>query len=307
MRIFTDTEFMRGRIPRRENFRPALEQFEQDCVIPYLLDKVVGAFAYGSVNRSDCSPASDIDYYMVIDDHLHKRAISQAAARAMEERCVLLQTRVFDLESAQQGHFRIDTGFYQHLAISAEKHRCLGHNPLELLGQKDMLFRDSLIQSMEIYLSKLDSRFIEYHGSEEKRAELAKTIIEKPFHAVRCYLQHELGSVLPDNLRRTKDDTKQHLLWLYTKVCHDERMLNLIRQIDGLSKEYIVLLDQRLGEPKKTNDPNLVQKCADAKTPKHLNMLCDWHHSLVDSILSSYGAAYDFIRENMRAMDNSDK
>jgi len=305
MRIFTDIEFLEGRIPRRENFRPALLQFERECITTFLDDTVLGAFAYGSVNRSDCNPASDIDYYVVIDDPLHKMVISAASEWAMQHFNVQMQVRVFDDSLAQKGFFRIDPSFYQHLALSVEIYGHHGINPLEILGQKDMLFTDSVMQSMEHDLAALDNLYTASHSGDDARAKLAKRILEKPFHAIRRYLQHELGGVVPyrvgigegEKLAIPVTDTKQHILNLYEKVCSDESRLDIIRKIELLSKEYIFLLDQRLGDPKK-KDGSLSLSCADARTPRHLNKLCSMHHSLVDSILSSYDAAYDFIRLN---------
>src|SRR3989338_5394839 len=134
MRIFSVDDFVAGRIPKKENFRPAIDQFEQDCVLPYIGTEVYGALLYGSANRDDFTIASDVDYLIILRDGGSEERIRNAVARASEEREVLMQTRVIPFEDAQNGLHGIDKGFYEHLERSASTYGFRGLNPLEVLA-----------------------------------------------------------------------------------------------------------------------------------------------------------------------------
>ncbi len=157
MRIYSKKDYVKGKIPWKEDFKAALTEFEEECVMPFLEREVFGSFAYGSINRGDCNLSSDIDYFMLISDEEHKKRIKNAALNALNRRNVYLQTRVIHLDHARNGLHRIDDSFRQHLELTVGKYGHKGENPLEILSSSEIPFKKALRTSMGIYLMKVTS------------------------------------------------------------------------------------------------------------------------------------------------------
>ncbi len=283
MRILTTADFMQGRIPRKEDFKQALYQFESDCVFPFLENGVVGSFAYGSVNRDDCNVASDIDYFMIVSNEKHKLRVREATKRAYEERSVHIQTRVIGLEHAISGFHGLDASFRQHLELSVKNYSHRGINPLEILADNRVSFRESLRTSMAIYLMKLNNGFTTFPTSEEQYVDFLKDIMEKPFHAMRVAIQHHLGSVAPVDIPDFHD-TKKELIEIYSRLGMDKCLIEDIDKLKATAREYVGLLELRQrGEMSKGELTNVYSR-------------------MLSKIESCYPEAFHFIDENAKKM-----
>jgi len=284
MRILTTTDFIEGKIPRREDFQPVLEQFELDCVVPFLGKEVVGSFAYGSVNRTDCNIASDIDYFMIISDENHKTKVREATKKAYEGRNVYIQTRVINQEHAKSGFHTIDKPFRQHLELSVAKYGHKGENPLEILALNNVPFKDSLKNSISLYLMKLNNGFTNFPTSDKDYVDFLKDIMEKPFHTIRHAIQYLFGTVAPNGAENFSD-TKDELIDTYKKLERfDGDLMADIDKLEKTANDYIKLLESR-------------QR---GDIPK--SELKRTYSVMLGRIMDCYNEAYHFIDENAKFM-----
>lgn len=282
MRVLTTQEFIENRIPRKEDFKAALNQFEQDCVLPFLGEGVVGAFAYGSVNRDDCSLSSDIDYFMIITDDNHTSRVREATRKAIEERNIDIQTRVIRKKFAMSGDHGIDLSFKEHLGLSVERYGYKGLNPLEVIVDRKITFEEALRNSASAYITKMTNEYTNYPSSEEGHLKLLKSILEKPFHAMRIAIQYHFGTVAPDG-KDSFHDTKDNLMNLYKRFGSDESIQD-IQRLKMIAKEYNQLLEQR-------------QR---GKIPP--NELESRYENMLIKIITNYSTAYRFIEFNAERM-----
>ena len=280
MRIYSRGDFVRGRIPWKEDFKTALTEFEEECVIPFLGREVVGSFAYGSVNRGDCNLSSDIDYFMLISDEEHKKRIRNAALNALNRRNVYVQTRAIHVDHARNGLHRIDDSFRQHLEFTVAKYGHKGENPLEILSSSEIPFKKALQTSMGIYLMKLNNGFCSAPLSESAYLDFLKDIIEKPWHAMRVSIQSALGSVVPQG--EEFEDTKEQLIRIYESLGYDGRLIEDIDKIREITAGYVHLLERR-----KNGDIS----------PRNANRV---YSEFLKRIGGYYEAAYHFIDGNAR-------
>ncbi|MEK6860100.1 MAG: hypothetical protein AABX54_04775 [Nanoarchaeota archaeon] len=286
MRIYPREHFIMGRIPREDDFKPALAEFEEDCVFPFLGREVVGSFAYGSVNRGDCNVASDIDYFMLISDERHKKKIRDASLNAFSRRDIFVQARVIHVDHARNGLHRIDDSFRQHLGFTVSKYGYRGENPLEILSRSKIPFRDALQVSMGLYLMKLNNGFCSAPFSELDYLDFLKDIMEKPWHAMRVSIQHALGNVAPEG-DRDFEDTKEQLVRVYKSLGYDRQLLEDIEKIKVVASEYIRLLLKRRGGVIDTQDAD---RCYSDFLPR---------------IEQCYDSAYHFVDANARIIANN--
>ena len=298
MRILTTADFIKGKIPRIEDFIPALRQFESDCVDPFLEKKVVvGSFAYGSVKRADCNVASDIDYLMIIADNSHKENIRDATQRAYKERNVYIQTRVINQKHAKLGIHTINEPFRQHLELSVAKYGHKGENPLEILKPDDLeiivsddnLFKEPLRRSMAFYITKLDNGFTTFPTSHEQYVDFLKDIMEKPFHAMRCAIQYYLQTIAPNGADNF-NDTKDELIKIYkTLEVSNKGLIADIDKLRATAKDYVNLLESRLESKQRGDIPS-------SKLKKTYSVM-------LDKIMDCYPQAYHFISRNAEFMN----
>lgn len=280
MRILTTREFEEGKIPRKEEFKPILEEFEQDCVIPFLGKEVVGSFAYGSVNRGDYNVASDIDYLMIIDNETHKKRIREANQKAYAKSCISIQTRVINVKNAQAGFHSIDPSFKQHLELSVKRYGHRGNNPLELLADNGIPFKEALRVSMSKYLSKMNNIYTNPPKSEGEYIQFLRDIMEKPFHAMRVAIQFQLGSVAPEQ-DHIFNDTKSELIRIYSGLGFDRGLMDNIEKLRRTARDYVRLLEDRQKE----------------KIPRSEYGV---YPQMLDRIEDCYSHAYHFIEQNAR-------
>ena len=283
MRIYPTEHFINASIPRQEDFKPALDEFEDFCILPFLGKEVIGSFSYGSVNRGDCNVASDIDYFILISDEGHKKRIREATSNALEERNVNVQPRVIHIDHARNGLHRIDDSFRQHLGFTVSKYGFRGENPLEILSRSPVNFKDALQISMGIYLMKLNNGYCTSPLTESEHLDFLKDIMEKPWHAMRVSIQHALGNVCPKG-DKDFEDTKDKLISVYETLGYDKQLMQDISQIRSVSSEYIKLLDNR-------RNGSITSYGADFI---YLNFLLN--------IEQCYNSAYHFIDANARIM-----
>lgn len=276
MRIFSIDDFVEGRIPKKEDFRPAIDEFEQACVLPYLGTEVYGALLYGSANRDDFTLASDIDYLMVVQTKHIEEKIRTAAAHALQQRNVLIQVRVIPFEDAQNGLHGIDKGFYEHLKRSADRYRFRGAHPLEVLAEDGIERNQALRMTSVRYSKKLRNRYVNPHASDSEYLEFLKIILEKPWHSLRAALQYKevLG----------KGDSKTELLDAYEKAGFPKQLTEDIMFLREVGREYVALLDRRQTEQRDTD---------------HWRKA---YHNICDVIEEAYGTAISFIDGNKRLM-----
>ena len=284
MRILTTADFIKGKIPRRKDFIPALEQFELDCVVPFLGNEVVGSFAYGSINRDDYNVASDIDYFMIISDENHKKKVRESTKRAYDERKVYVQTRVINQEHAKSGFHALDEPFRQHLELSVVRYGHKGKNPLEILALNNVPFRDSLRNSISVYLMKLNNGFTTFPASEEEYVDFLKDIMEKPFHAKRCAIQYALGKIAPEG-DSVFNDTKEELIKIYSGLGFDGNLMADVDKLRDTGRNYVSLLEAR----QRGDLPQSELKGA--------------YSGMLDRIMNCYPEAYHFIDENTKFMN----
>lgn len=181
MKIYSISEFLDGKIPRREDLSLALKEFEQECILPYLGTKVIGSFAYGSINRDDCTLASDIDYFILVRDQSHMHTIREATHKGLSKN-VSFQTRVITQEHATLGIHGVDCSFQQHLALSVSRYGCKGENPLSFLADNHTSFQDALKNSLSGYLRRLTNGYTNHPQNELERLGFLKAIVERsPF------------------------------------------------------------------------------------------------------------------------------
>jgi hypothetical protein len=285
MRILTTRDFAGNKIPRKQDFRPALEQFEADCVLPYLNKEVIGSFAYGSINRDDCNVASDIDYFMIINDEEHKKRIRKATKKALQEKNIYIQTRVIQKHLAEAGFHTLDSSFRQHLELSVAQYGFKGENPLEILAQNNTPFKESLKTSIAIYLMKLNNSFTTFQASEEEYVDFLKDIMEKPFHAMRVAIQYELGAVAPEG-DKTFNDTKQELIRIYKTLGYDKELDKDIHKLNATAYAYIKLLEKRQS--------------------KRWSSMREDYSEMLDKIAECYSQAFHFIEENAKIIGEKD-
>ena len=285
MKILTTKDFIEGKIPRIEDFIPALEQFESDCVDPFIGKEVVGSFAYGSVNRDDYNVASDIDYFMIISDENHKKKVRESTKRAYDEKNVYVQTRVINQEHAKSGFHTFDEPFRQHLELSVAKYGHKGKNPLEILALNNVPFRYSLRKSILVHLMKLNNGFTTSPTSEEEYVDFLKDIMEKPFHAMRCAIQYALGTVAPNGAENFHD-TKEELIRTYNTLGFDGDLTADIGKLISTAKDYVRLLGSR----QRGDIPQ--------------NELKGTYSVMLDRIMICYPESYHFICENAKFMKN---
>ena len=281
MKILTLQEFVENKIPKKEDFKTALNQFESDCVLPFLGKEVIGAFAYGSVNRDDCSLSSDIDYFMIITNNNHQIRIREATKRAFEERNISIQTRVNNKKFAVEGFHGLDLSFLEHLGLSVEKYGHKGMNPLEVIASNDVLLKNALRASISNYLTKLNNGYNNYPTSEHEYVTFLKAILEKPFHAMRVGIQYEFGTVAPDG-KEDFHDTKDALIKVYSRI--DKEGLEHIKKLKILSGKYNHLLEQR----------------QNGKIPP--SELESRYDNMLTEIMWHYPVAYRFIERNAERM-----
>lgn len=280
MRIYSKIDFVEGRIPGKEDFKTALNEFEEDCILPFLRRGVVGSFPYGSVNRRDCSVSSDIDYFILISDEEHKKRIRNVALNALDKKNVYVQTRVIHIDHARNGLHRIDDSFRQHLEFTIAKYGNKGENPLEILSSSKIPFKRALQTSMGIYLMKLNNGFCSASPSESAYLDFLKDIMEKPWHAMRVSIQHALGSIVPEG--EEFEDTKEQLIRVYKGLGYDDRLIDDIDKIRAIALQYVQLLERR-----KSGDIGV----------KNANRA---YSEFLPRIEDCYNAAYHFIDGNAR-------
>lgn len=288
MRIYPREHFVEGRIPREADFKPALAEFEEECILPFLGKEVVGSFAYGSINRGDCNVASDIDYFMLISNEEHKERVRRATKNALQKSNVYVQARVIHIDHARNGLHRIDDSFRQHLGFTVSKYGCRGENPLEILSRSRVQFRDALQVSMGLYLMKLNNGFCTAPFSELDHLDFLKDIMEKPWHAMRVSIQHALGNVAPEG-DKDFEDTKNRLIEVYETLGCDARLMQDINQIRSVASAYVKLLEQR-------RDGRIGAENAN-----------DVYSSFLPRIEECYSAAYHFIDVNARIIATGNK
>lgn len=285
MRIYPIEHFVDARIPRQEDFKPALDEFEEECILPFLGKEVVGSFAYGSINRGDCNVASDIDYFMLISDEEHKDKIREATSNALQKSNVYIQARVIHLDHARNGLHRIDDSFRQHLGFTVSKYGHRGENPLEILSRSPVNFRDALQVSMGLYLMKLNNGFCTAPFTELDHLDFLKDIMEKPWHAMRVSIQHALGNVCPEG-DKDFEDTKDRLIAVYETLGYDNRLMDDINQIRNVASTYVRLLEDRRNGSITYYGANLI------------------YSDFLTRIEECYSAAYHFIDTNARIIAN---
>ena len=283
MRILTTADFIKGKIPKIEDFKPALRQFELDCVDSFIGKEVVGSFAYGSVNRDDCNVASDIDYLIIIADESHKTKVRDATKRAYDERNIYIQTRAINQEHAKSGVHTFDEPFRQHLELSVAKYGHKGKNPLEILASDNIPFKEALRRSMAFYMMKLTDGFITYQLSEEKHIRFLKDILEKPFHAIRVAIQYSLGTVAPNGADNFSD-TKDELIRIYDTLGFDGDLMADINKLRATAKDYVRVLESR----QRGDIPQ--------------NKLKGTYSGMLGRIMNCYHEAFHFIDENAKFM-----
>ncbi len=286
MRIITTRDFIEGRIPKIEDFKLALEQFEQDCIIPFLGQEVVGSFAYGSVNRDDCNVASDVDYFIVISDGKHKKTIRDATEKAYKEKNVYIQTRVINQEHAEAGFHGLDKSFREHLELTVAQYSHKGKNPLEILAENNVPLKQSLKKSMAIYLMKLNNGYTSFPTSEEAYVDFLQDIMGKPFHAMRVAVQYALGTVAPEG-KEAFHDTKEEIIRIYSGLdfVTDDLMAD-VTKLRKIARNYIKLLESRQKE----------------EIPE--DQLEKRYSQMLNKIMDCYPIACHFIEQNAKYMIN---
>ena len=279
MRIFSLDDFVNNRIPGINHFREVLEEFEKGCVLPFLGKEVMGSFAYGSVNRGDCNVASDIDYFMIISDERHKERIKLAAQKAYG-RFIDIQARVVHVDHARAGLHRIDDSFRQHLEFTVQKYGHRGKNPLDILSRGNVPLRRGLLNSMGIYLMKLNNGYCKAHTSESESLEFLRDIMEKLWHAMRVAVQHALGSVVRPG--EDFEDTKEQLIRIFQTFRYSPDLMSDIDKIKNTAIEYTTLL--------KARQKGLVPK----------DRMFSLYNEMLKRIEGCYESAYHFIDKNSR-------
>ncbi len=280
MRILSLDDFIEGKIPRKEDFRLALQKFEQECILPFLGKEVLGSFAYGSVNRGDCNLASDIDYFIIISDEKHKDKIKIASEIAHETWHIGIETRVIHADHAKVGLHRIDDSFRQHLEFTVAKYGYRGVNPVDVLSKSTIPLRKGLVTSMGIYLMKLNNGYCKTFSSEAERLEFLRDILEKPWHAMRVAIQHRFGSVVSPN--ENFEDTKEQLMRIYQSLGYNSALISDIEEIKSASIEYIALL--------KARQKGIITK----------NKIKPLYNQTLERIEGCYKNSYHFIDANAR-------
>ncbi|MDP7180605.1 MAG: hypothetical protein QF824_05020 [Candidatus Woesearchaeota archaeon] len=284
MRIFTLQDFIEGNIPRPEDFSAALEQFELDCVTPFLGDEVLGAIAYGSVNTGDCNVASDIDYLMITTDDSHNEIVREATRRALEERHVSIQTRVINEKNAMAGIHTINESFKEHLALSVDQYGHRGDvNPLDVLDNNKVPFRRAARETINFYLGHLTNFGTNAHTSEEEYVRMLKYVMELPYHAMGVAIQHDRGPISPGGETECVD-TKPELMREYERLEYDPSLMEDLRVIGATRRDYINLLERRqMGD---VSEGSMVSEYSD----------------MLDRVSGCYQNARHFIQENARLM-----
>jgi predicted nucleotidyltransferase len=289
MRIFSENDYVEKKIPRKEDFKPTLVEFESVCIDPFLGNKVLGSFTYGSINRGDVSVASDIDELIIISDEDHRKVIQKAAQKAYDERHIEIQTRVIHVDHAVSGMHSVDDSFREHLGMSVQRYGFKGENPLKLLSKREIPFERSLRESMARYLMRMGNMVSQVMGSEEERIRSLKSILEKPFHAMRVAIQFEYGTVAPDGIEDL-EDTKDELVRIYEDMDIDgevrDKCIWDINQIRGTAGRYVDLLEVRVDEGDRWSKSESIGR----------------YQQMLKEIEDCYSIAYHFIDQNARLM-----
>ena len=131
---------------------------------------------------------------------------------------------------------------------------------------------------MGIYLMKLNQGFVNQSRSHLEYLEFLKTIIEKPWHAMRIAIQGKLGTICPKGIKF--EDSKSQLLRIYQSLNPDPTLLDDIKQLKKIQKEYLQVLEER-----QNSEPNKL---------KYLQTL--------KKIESCYEQAYHFIDQNTKSL-----
>ncbi len=276
MRIFSIDDFVKDRLPRREDFRLAIDQFEAECVLPYLGTKVYGTLLYGSANRDDFSIASDVDYLMVVFTSEMYEIVRNATKKAFDEKNILISARVVTLTDAQEGMHAVDKDFLGHLRPSAERYKWKGNNPLDVLADDGI----SLLQATRLTVNRYSKRLVMGYtsptGSEAEYLDFLKSILEKPWHTMRAMLQYK-GITL-------ENDSKSELVRQYKELGMDARIVEDIIFIQNLGRKYLDHLKMRQQQEK---EPAFYREA---------------HQRMLGEIQAAYCVALRFIDANKSLM-----
>ncbi len=276
MRIFSVDDFVAGRLPRRENFQPSIDIFEQECVLPYLGTDVYGTLLYGSANRDDFTVASDVDYLMVVFTEGMYECVHHATARALQDRNVLISTRVITLDDAQDGIHGVDKDFLGHLFPNCMQYGWKGQNPLEILADDGLTLEQATRLTVIRYSKRLVIGYTSPTGSEAEYLDFLKSILEKPWHTMRAALQYRKITL--------ERDSKHELIQRYRTEVSDSRLVEDILSIQRVGKRYIGHLRRRQEEEQE---------------PRYWRRV---HEEMLREIEALYPTALHFIDGNKRMM-----
>jgi hypothetical protein len=284
MIIYSTLEVVDKKFPKEEDFRPGLELFERECILPFVGREVYGAFAYGSINRDDFNIASDIDYCVVITDIKHKKKIRKATEKAMKEKNVSLQVNPIEKHLAENGLHMLESGFQQHLEFTAKKYSYHGKNPLEVMANNGVDFKTSLRHAVGVYLSRLNRGYCNYTESDAERLKFFRDIMEKPWHAMRTYIQFHLGTCAPDGIENYSD-TKSSLLKTYRTFDPRPELLEDIEMLRSTGRSYLRVLE----EARNAENEDSIETAQK-------------YNKILDSIFNCYWRAFHFIEQNALLM-----
>lgn len=274
MRVFTVGEYMRGRIPRREDFLPVSQSF-RDEVSSLIPGKVIGAVAYGSVARGDWSLTSDLDYFILAADESAEDRIQQLAQRAWDEKNVTIEARVITPEVAASGRHGIDAPFAEHLSAAAQ-HGYLGDNPIPMLAPTGMGWEQECTFTLIRYLVKLTKDCTHARTSESDDTRIVKRIFEKPYHTMRVMVQFNRG---PRHSGAPLPATRAEVSTAYQETSFGS-LRELLVPLETARAAYLDLLHDRLNNP-----PQLEE-----------------YRSVLQQMRDCYAPARRFVQENLLRM-----
>ncbi|MBW2963382.1 nucleotidyltransferase domain-containing protein [Candidatus Woesearchaeota archaeon] len=246
MKVFTESDFKAGKIPEKDIFPKALDDFEKSCVLNKdgtIRDGVYGGFLYGSSARGEANSASDLDYFLVVKGAGHLWEIRRATQEVYDDHGVVVQKRVLTLEEAQKGHHSLQINFFNHLLMAKKSYGHHGQDPIEILKLNDEDIKKAVRETLCHYLDRLVTGYVS-DVDEKSHARLLETILNKPMYCMREMIQFSLEGPIEKDGQFVDDFEGVRDLFF---DCYPKRdLLKKIMAIKNLRQEYTGLLEERL-------------------------------------------------------------
>jgi len=246
VKVYTDSEFRAGKIPKKEDFSEALEEFEKKCVFDRhrkVREEIYGGFVYGSMARDEVNPASDIDYFLVVNEPQHLWEIKKSTKAVYAHYNILVQKRALTLEEAQKGQHALQINFFNHLLMAKDKYGYHGQDPIGVLKLNNKKVRKAVRETLCHYLDRLTTGYVS-DVDEKSHAQLLEAILNKPIYCIQEMIQFSLkGPVQKDG--QMVDDF-EGVRDLFFEQYGKRNLLLKIMQIHDLRKKYKGVLEERL-------------------------------------------------------------